>query len=163
MDAPFGTSQSPYVTFTRNSLISRSREVDSSLSNETDYLLPWYLNYLGGNWSEATQCMVAGSNDYFSNHAALNGDLNNHWATNNTPWSWGYFKREDLPVHFAMAEAYTTNDMYQEGQITATNPNRVTWVSGTINAPGTPTNPNNTGGVYIDNNETPGAILLRCY
>ncbi|OKL58236.1 hypothetical protein UA08_06388 [Talaromyces atroroseus] len=142
--------------------------VDSSLSNETDYLLPWYLNYLGGNWSEATQCMVAGSNAYDANHAALNGDLNNHWATNNTPWSWGYFKREDLPVHFAMAEAYTINDMYQEGQITATNPNRVTWVSGSINAPGSPTNLNGTGGVYIDNNETPGCEtgpdgLYSCY
>lgn len=126
-----------------------SRNVDSTLSNETDYLLPWYLNYLGGNWSEATQCMVAGSNGYDANHLALNGDLNNHWATENTPWSWGYFKREELPVHFAMAEGYTVNDMYQEGQITATNPNRVTWVSGSINA---------TGAAYIDNNETPGTL-----
>ncbi|KAF3407297.1 Non-hemolytic phospholipase C [Talaromyces pinophilus] len=121
--------------------------VDSTLSTETDYLLPWYINYLGGNWSEATQCMVAGDNGYKSNHLALNGDLNNHWATNNTPWSWGYFKRDELPVHFAMAEGYTINDMYQEGQMMATNPNRVTWVSGTINA---------TGAAYIDNNETPG-------
>ncbi|KUL88089.1 hypothetical protein ZTR_04075 [Talaromyces verruculosus] len=121
--------------------------VDSTLSTETDYLLPWYLNYLGGNWSEATQCMVAGDNGYKSNHLALNGDLNNHWATNNTPWSWGYFKRDELPVHFAMAEGYTISDMYQEAQMTATNPNRVTWVSGTINA---------TGAAYIDNNETPG-------
>ncbi|KAH8699073.1 putative non-hemolytic phospholipase C precursor [Talaromyces proteolyticus] len=130
--------------------------VDESLSTKTDYLLPWYLNYLGGDWSASTQCMVAGSNGYDANHATLNGDLNNHWAVNNTPWSWGYFKKEDLPVHFAMAEAYTVNDMYQEGQITSTSPNRVTWVSGTINAPGSPTNPNGTGGVYIDNNETPG-------
>lgn len=104
--------------------------------------------------------MVAGSNGYDANHAALNGDLNNHWATENTPWSWGYFKREELPVHFAMAEAYTINDMYQEGQITATNPNRVTWVSGTINTPGSPTNVNGTGAAYIDNNETPGTITL---
>ncbi|EED18310.1 non-hemolytic phospholipase C precursor, putative [Talaromyces stipitatus ATCC 10500] len=121
--------------------------VDKSLSTETDYLLPWYLNYLGGDWAQATQCMVAGSNGYDANHAALNGDLNNHWAIKNTPYSWGYFKRQDLPVHFAMAEGYTVNDMYQEGQMTATNPNRVTWVSGNINATGYP---------YIDNNETPG-------
>ena len=98
--------------------------------------------------------MVAGDNGYKSNHLALNGDLNNHWAINNTPWSWGYFKRDELPVHFAMAEGYTISDMYQEGQMTATNPNRVTWVSGTINA---------TGAAYIDNNETPGmsSVLSR--
>lgn len=132
------------------------------MSDKTDYLLPWHLNYLGGDWPNATQCMVAGDNGYASNQAALNQDLNNHWATNNTPYSWGYFKREDLPVHFAMAEAYTINDMYQEGQIMATNPNRVTWVSGTINAPGSPTNPNGTGGTYIDNNETPGMASGSC-
>lgn len=50
-----------------------------------------------------------------------------------------------------MAEGYTVNDMYQEGQIMATNSNRVTWVSGSINATGTP---------YIDNNETPGTSYL---
>lgn len=40
------------------------QDVDSSLSNTTDYLLPWYLNYLGGNWTEATQCLVAGDNGW---------------------------------------------------------------------------------------------------
>ena len=38
--------------------------VNSSITNATDYLLPWYLNYLGGNWSAATQCMVAGDNGW---------------------------------------------------------------------------------------------------
>jgi phospholipase C len=57
--------------------------------------------------------MVAGSNSYEPNQLSYNDGLNNHWALNNTPWSWGYFKREDLPVHFAIAEGYTSNDMYQ--------------------------------------------------
>lgn len=43
----------------------------------------------------------------------------------------------------------------QESQITATNPNRVTLVSGSVNVPGSPQN-KSQGGVYIDNNETPG-------
>lgn len=60
------------------------QDVNSKLSNDTDYLLPWYLNYLGGTWPEATQCMVAGDNGWQDNHAALNGDLNNHWAIGNT-------------------------------------------------------------------------------
>jgi phospholipase C len=48
-------------------------------------------------------------------------------------------------------------DMYQEGVIASTNPNRVTWVSGTVNVSG--------NSPYLDNNETPGceAPNLDCY
>ncbi|PGH00993.1 hypothetical protein AJ79_08057 [Helicocarpus griseus UAMH5409] len=138
--------------------------VDRSMSNDTETLLPWYLGYLGGNWSEAIQCMVAGSNGYRENHASINGGLNNGWARNNTPWSWGYLKRQDLPVQFAIADGWTVGDMYQESQITATNPNRVTLVSGSINAPGSP-QALDEGGVYIDNTNTPGCEKpnLNCY
>ena len=83
------------------------------MSNETETLLPWYLGYLGGNWSEAIQCMTAGSNGYQENHAAINGGLNDGWVRNNTPWSWGYLRRSDLPVQFAIAEGWTVGDMYQ--------------------------------------------------
>ncbi|KAF2084809.1 phospholipase C [Saccharata proteae CBS 121410] len=140
------------------------QDVNSTLTNATDSLLPWHLNYLGGDWTEATQCMVAGDNGWTDNHAALNGDLNNKWALNNTPWSWGYYKRDDLPVHFAIAEGWTVGDMYQESVIASTNPNRVTWVSGSINAPGSPQTPDQ-GGMTIDNNEIPGceAPNLNCY
>lgn len=140
------------------------QEVNSTFSNATDYLLPWYINYQGGQWLEATQCMVAGDNGWQDNHAALNGDLNNHWVLGNTPWSWGYYKRSDLPVHYAIAEGWTIGDMYQESVIASTNPNRVSWVSGSINAPGSPQSLDE-GGMTIDNNETPGCEgeNLNCY
>jgi phospholipase C len=70
-------------------------------------------NYEGGSFLDATQCMVAGDNGWQDNHAALNGGLNNHWATNNTPWSWGHFKRSDIPVQYSIADAWTVGDMYQ--------------------------------------------------
>lgn len=60
-----------------------------------------------------THRTVAGDNGWHDNHAALNGGLNNHWATNNTPWSWGHFKRSDIPVQYAIADAWTVGDMYQ--------------------------------------------------
>lgn len=140
------------------------QQVNSTLSNATDYLLPWYLNEAGGDWLEATQCMVAGDNGWQDNHAALNGDLNNHWVLGNTPWSVGYYKRSDLPVHFAIADGWTIGDMYQESVIASTNPNRVSWVSGSINAPGSPQSADE-GGMTIDNNETPGCEgeHLNCY
>lgn len=90
-----------------------SRQVDPDMSDKTDSLLPFYLAYLGGNWSEAIQCIEAGDNGYDTNQASLNHGLNNHWARNNSPWSWGYHKREDIPVHFALAEGWTSGDMYQ--------------------------------------------------
>lgn len=87
--------------------------VNSNLTTEASSLLPWYLNYEGGEALNATQCMVAGDNGWVTNHNALNGDLNNHWATGNTPWSWGHFKRSDLPIQFAIADGWTVGDMYQ--------------------------------------------------
>lgn len=140
------------------------QEVNSTFSNATDYLLPWYLNAEGGDWLEATQCMVAGDNGWQDNHAALNGDLNNHWVLGNTPWSLGYYKRSDLPIHYAIADGWTIGDMYQESVIASTNPNRVSWVSGSINAPGSPQSAAE-GGMTIDNNETPGCEgeNLNCY
>ncbi|KAJ5167325.1 phosphoesterase family-domain-containing protein [Penicillium canariense] len=141
-----------------------NQQVDPDMSTATNTLLPWYLGYKGGDWNDAIQCMAAGDNGYQDNQAALNHGLNNHWARNNTPWSWGYYKREDIPVQFAIAEGWTSGDMYQESQITSTNPNRVTLVSGSVNVPGSPQN-SSQGGVYIDNNEVPGCDSqgINCY
>ncbi|KAJ6137275.1 Phosphoesterase [Penicillium samsonianum] len=138
--------------------------VEPAQSSKTKTLLPWYLGYQGGDWHDAIQCMVAGSNGYKENQQSLNNGLNNHWVINNTPWSWGYLKRQDIPVQFAIAEGWTSGDMYQESQITATNPNRVTLVSGSINVPGSPQG-KDQGGVYIDNNEVPGCDDhgINCY
>ncbi|KAI2791089.1 hypothetical protein POX_c03944 [Penicillium oxalicum] len=138
--------------------------VEPSMSTATKSLLPWYLGYQGGSSRDAIQCMAAGDNGYQDNQAALNHGLNNHWARNNTPWSWGYYKRDDIPVQFAIAEGWTSGDMYQESQITSTNPNRATLVSGSVNVPGGPQSPNE-GGVYIDNNEMPGCDGngINCY
>ncbi|KAL2846360.1 phosphoesterase family-domain-containing protein [Aspergillus pseudoustus] len=142
-----------------------NQTVTPSMSSATDTLLPWYLGYKDTSDAlAAIQCMNAGSNGYTANQAALNDGLNNMWARNNTPWSWGYLKRSDIPIHFAIAEGWTAGDMYQESQITATNPNRVTLVSGSINVPGSPQTPDQ-GGPYIDNNETPGCENnnVNCY
>ena len=136
------------------------QSVNGSLSNATDHLLPWYLNYLGGDWNEATQCMEAGSNSWQENQDALNGGLNNRWALGNTPWSWGHFKRSDIPTQFAIAEGWTIGDMYQEAVIASTNPNRVVWVSGTINAPGSGLDPS-LGGMTIDNNASIRYTLIH--
>ncbi|KID98761.1 extracellular phospholipase C, partial [Metarhizium majus ARSEF 297] len=141
------------------------QKTSPELTNSTDYIMPWYLNYLGGNWSEATQCMIAGSNGWYQNHAAWNGGTNDHWALNNTPYSIGYYKREDLPTQWALAENWVVGDMYQESVIASTSPNRVMWISGSINVPGGNLSPDLGGNPYIDNYETPGCDDngINCY
>lgn len=74
-------------------------------------MLPYWFNYKGGEeaWNKS-QCLCAGANNWIPTQQALNGGLNNMWAQIDKPQSWGYFKREDLPYHFALADAYTVGD-----------------------------------------------------
>ncbi|KAK9438411.1 Phosphoesterase [Metarhizium brunneum] len=150
---------------TNNGVPVWKQKTSPKLTNSTDYVMPWYLNYLGGNWSEATQCMIAGSNGWYQNHAAWNGGTNDHWALNNTPYSIGYYKRDDLPTQWALAENWVVGDMYQESVIASTSPNRVMWISGSINVPGGNLSPDLGGNPYIDNYETPGCDDngINCY
>jgi phospholipase C len=57
-----------------------SRKVNSKLSNATDYLLPFHLSYLEGDWPNATMCMEAGSNSWESNHLAVSIVNTRHWS-----------------------------------------------------------------------------------
>lgn len=85
----------------------------TGLTEASDYLLPYWLNYQGG--AEAynkSQCLCAGANNWLPTQEAMNGGLNNMWAQVATPQSWGYFKRQDLPYHYALADAYTVGDAY---------------------------------------------------
>jgi phospholipase C len=72
----------------------------------------------------------------------------------------GYFKRQDIPTHFDIAEGWTVADMATQSILAATDPNRITWMSGSVNIPGSPTNPDGKGGMIIDNSATPGELSL---
>ncbi|KAG5992829.1 hypothetical protein E4U43_003660 [Claviceps pusilla] len=133
--------------------------------NGVDVLKPWHINYLGGEWSSATQCMGAGDNGWGTMHSTYNGGLGNNWAQADGPYSLGYFKRQDIATHFDIAEGWTVADMASQSVLAATDPNRITWMSGSVNVPGSPTNPDGKGGMIIDNNATPGceAPGLNCF
>jgi phospholipase C len=100
--------------------------------------------------------MGAGDNSWKAMHETLNGGLTNEWAKKNTAWSWSHFNRNDIPTHFDIAEGWTVADMYQEALLGATDPNRIIWMSGTVNNAGAPSNPDGKGSVILDNNATPG-------
>ncbi|CCE80555.1 Piso0_003674 [Millerozyma farinosa CBS 7064] len=121
---------------------------------ESKYLLPFYLNE-DKDYAESNQCSLFGSNDWTPNHKAWNNGTIDGWVTGNSPYSWSYFKRGDIPTHFSIVEGWTVADMYAESVIGPTCPNRVSWVTGTINVPGSPPG-KGKGGPYIENYETPG-------
>ena len=50
------------------------------------------------------------------------------------PTTMGFLTRDDLPFHYALADAYTVGDDYHCSVISATGPNRIYLMSGTINA-----------------------------
>ncbi|EQK97990.1 hypothetical protein G6O67_003566 [Ophiocordyceps sinensis] len=133
--------------------------------NGVDILKPWHINHLGGEWNEATQCMGAGDNGWQAMHAAYNGGLANNWFGADSGYSLGYFTRQDLPTHFDIAEGWTILDMSTQSVLAATDPNRIMWMSGSINIPGSPSNRDGKGGLIIDNTATPGceAPGINCF
>lgn len=106
--------------------------------------------------------MGAGDNGWSTMHAAYNGGLGNNWAQADGPYSLGYFTRADIPTHFDIAEGWTVADMATQSILAATDPNRITWMSGSVNIPGSPTNPDGTGGMIIDNSASPGTSSSLC-
>jgi phospholipase C len=100
------------------------RHVNGSLTNATNFLLPYYMNARGGDAFQATQCATGGTNAIKNNLAADNNDLNNIWPCEcqrdpiaslyprscfynqvvNSEFSMAYFKREDIPVQWAIAD-----------------------------------------------------------
>lgn len=119
-------------------------------------LKPWHLNYLGGDWVNRTQCAGAGDNGWGSMHTAYNGGQGDKWIAGDGPYSLGYFTRDDIPTHFDIAEGWTVMDMSRQPILGPTDPNRIIWMSGSVNIPGSPTNPDGKGGMILDNNASPG-------
>src|ERR1700744_3447933 len=95
--------------------------------------------------------MVAGSNDYIAMHGSYADGYYNNWTAADTPYSMAYWQRKDNPTLWDIVDGFTVADMYHQSILAPTDPNRVIWMSGSINVPGSPSNPNGTGGAMLDN------------
>ena len=62
--------------------------------------------------------------------AAWNQGKSGFWPLYKTQYTMGYFRREDLPFHYALAEAFTICDGYHCSTTSGTDPNRVVFFSG---------------------------------
>jgi phospholipase C len=52
------------------------------------------------------------------------------------PYTMGYFKRQDIPFHYALAESFTICDAYHCSVMGPTWPNRLYWMTGTLDPEG---------------------------
>ena len=120
-------------------------------------LKPWLLTK-DSHYKQRAQCIVGGDNGWQGNHAAWNNGKIDSWAVGNTPYSIGYYERDDLKAQFAIAEEFLVGDAYYESLIGASDTNRAIWFSGTINSPGSNVKGKNSdiGGPVVDDHRAPG-------
>lgn len=92
-------------------------------------------------------------------HNAWNNGGNDNWLPaqaavsalqGNTPVTMGYYQREDIPIHYLLADTFTICDGYFCSLIGGTSPNRLYWMSGTIDPDGA-----NGGPLLVDPNIQP--------
>ena len=76
------------------------------------------LNNIGGTYLPGTDHSWAGT------HEAWNQGQYDMWPIVHTPMAMSYVTREDIPYHYALADAFTVGDAYYCSIMGPTNPNR---------------------------------------
>jgi phospholipase C len=139
--------------------------------NPDGYLLPWHLD----TKSTSSQAIPSTSHAWYYQHYSLNitvpttngqpsTALNNQWIpshyladTSARYWYvMGYYEQQDIPFHFALAEAFTLCDAYHCSLLGPTWPNRMYLMTGMID-------PEGTGGGPVTSNTVPSAATGSPY
>ena len=112
----------------------------TNFNDPTQFTLPYRLNTERGRG----ECINDPDHSWAGMHAAWNGGANNNWLPNsikaigahNAPAVMGYYTREDIPIHHMLADKFTVCDNYHCSVLGPTVPNRLYWLSGTIDPEG---------------------------
>lgn len=119
--------------------------------NPNGYLLPFHLDTFSTN----AQMLPSTSHEWKVQHQAWNGGRMDQWLPAHRaadgahgPYTMGYFKRQDIPFHYALAEAFTICDAYHSSVMGPTWPNRLYFMTGMID-------PDATGGGPVTRNRMP--------
>lgn len=128
--------------------------------NPDGHTLPFHLDSLATN----AQKMPSTSHAWSVQHRAWNGGQMDQWLPAHRaadgadgPYTMGYFKRADIPFHFALAEAFTICDGYHSSVMGPTWPNRLYWLSASIDPEG------KAGGPTTVNKMPPGGFRWMTY
>ena len=107
--------------------------------NPSGYLLPFHLN----TRTTSAQKIPSTSHAWEVQHGAWNGGKMDNWMPahrkadgDKAPYVMGYHTRDDVPFQFALAEAFTICDHYFCSVMGPTWPNRMYWMTGTIDPDG---------------------------
>ncbi|HWC78951.1 MAG TPA: alkaline phosphatase family protein [Pseudonocardiaceae bacterium] len=121
--------------------------------NPDGYVLPFHLD----TNTTSAQHIPSTSHAWAVQHSAWNGGKMDNWLPahraadgKNGPYVMGYHTRADIPFQFALAEAFTVCDNYYCSVQGPTWPNRMIWMTGTID-------PNGNNGGPILENDTPAS------
>jgi phospholipase C len=103
--------------------------------NPSGYLLPFHLDTRKTNAQRIPTTDHSWDVQHESwNHGKMDNWLPAHRKADgpNAPFIMGYHTRADLPFQFALAEAFTVCDAYHSSIMGPTWPNRMYWMTGTI-------------------------------
>lgn len=116
--------------------------------NPDGYLLPFHLD----TRNSSAQKIPSTNHGWGTQHEAWNNGKMDNWVPahrkadgTNGPYTMGHYARADIPFQFALAEAFTICDAYHCSLMGPTWPNRMYWLTGTIDPDGV------NGGPIISN------------
>jgi phospholipase C len=141
-DHYFGTLSGVRGFGDRNALkLSTGRSVFYQPSNPDGYLLPFHLD----TQSTSSQAIPSTSHAWTVQHQCWNNGAMDSWlpahiaadGAAHGPYTMGYYERQDIPFHFALAESFTICDGYHCSVLGPTWPNRLYLFSGMIDPDGT--------------------------
>jgi phospholipase C len=114
-------------------------------SHADGYLTPFHYD------TKTTAAQVAPSLDHgwATQHQAWDGGAMDQWVPAKGQYTMGYFTQDDIPFHWALAQAFTLCDSYHCSVFGPTDPNRLYMWTGMIDPNGT------GGGPVISNAESP--------
>ncbi|MFC4035642.1 phosphocholine-specific phospholipase C [Streptomyces polygonati] len=87
------------------------------------------------------------NHEWIGSHAAVNGGKYDQWIPAKSAGTMAYLTREDIPFHYALADAFTVCDAYHCSFIGGTDPNRYYMWTGYTG------NDGRGGGPVLDNSE----------
>ena len=128
--------------------------------NPDGYLLPFHLD----TKKSSAQAIPSTSHAWTVQHKAWNDGKMDAWLPAhraadgvNGPYVMGYYTRDDIPFQFALADAFTICDEYYCSVFGPTWPNRLYWMTGTVDPGGT------LGGPIIANTTPNGPYRWTTY
>jgi phospholipase C len=117
--------------------------VATGKASATSFVEPFRLNTMQPLTNDG-ECITDPTHDWAPQHQCWNGGRMDQWVKVHVandgvkagPGVMGYYTRQDIPVHFALADAFTVCDHYFCSVLGPTDPNRLYWISATIDPDG---------------------------